>query len=244
MNKKNTNKTINKIKYPIYMTADTHVHIADGNKKVGKGIYCINLLAGDQPLILNNGQQLTNIIGTCGGCCEHCKEKCYAIKNQKFRNSNIPQWAENTILAREDVNLFFDEIQNFLNKSFISAIRFHAFGEIPSKTYLNKMIELAKNNPYVQFYTYTKRYSWVEDTLKEKELPTNLSILISIWHKNYDNPYNLPEFIFDDHSDPELQKIPHCPAVDEHGHETGITCASCKKCVYAKKGDKIAVYEH
>ena len=106
------------------------------------------------------------------------------------------------------------------------------------------MIELAKNNPYVQFYTYTKRYSWIEDTLKEKELPTNLSILISIWHKNYDNPYNLPEFIFDDHSDPELQKIPHCPAVDEHGHETGITCASCKKCVYAKKGDKITVYEH
>ena len=91
---------------------------------------------------------------------------------------------------------------------------------------------------------HEKKKEQVEDTLKEKELPTNLSILISIWHKNYDNPYNLPEFIFDDHSDPELQKIPHCPAVDEHGHETGITCASCKKCVYAKKGDKIAVYEH
>ena len=126
----------------------------------------------------------------------------------------------------------------------VSAIRFHSFGEIPSFKYLLKMIELANNNPFVRFYTYTKRYEWIEQVLKEQDLPQNLVINISIWHKNYNNPYGLPEFIYDDHTDPSLANIPHCPAVDKNGNETGVTCATCKRCIFATKGQKTAVYEH
>lgn len=237
---------IKNTKVSVFMNENVHAHIVDGNQKVGKGIYCINLLSGDEPLTLSNGMQLTNISGTCEGCCEHCKNNCYAIRNQKFRSGkkNLISWSENTILAKQYPDHFFNDIQSFLNRNMISAIRFHSFGEIPSFEYLLKMIELANNNPFVRFYTYTKRYEWLEQVLKEQDLPQNLVINVSIWHNNYNNPYNLPEFIYDDHTDPSLENIPHCPAVDKNGHETGVTCSSCKRCLFATKGQKTAVYEH
>ena len=234
------------IKFESYLSGDTHVHIADGNKKVGNGIYCINLLAGDEPLTLNDGTQLTNIPGTCKGCCEHCKGNCYAIKNQKMYNTNMPSWNDNTILATQEVDIFFKEIQQFIDRSIIAAMRFHAFGEIPSYKYLLKMVELAENNPMIRFYTYTKRFNWVEKYIKDtgNMFPDNLIINVSIWNHNYDNTYNLPEFIYDDGTDEEISKLPHCPATDKNGHETGMTCAKCKRCLLAKNGSKIAVYAH
>ena len=148
-------KKIKNTKVSVFMNENVHAHIVDGNQKVGKGIYCINLLSGDEPLTLSNGLQLTHISGTCDGCCEHCKKSCYAIKNQKFRSTknNLISWSENTLLAKQYTNQFFDDIQSFLNRSMVSAIRFHSFGEIPSFKYLLKMIELANNNPFVRFYT-------------------------------------------------------------------------------------------
>ena len=238
-------KEMKKIKYEVYLTGDTHVHIQDGNRKLGKGIYTINLLAGDEPLTKKDGTQLVNIPGTCGGCCKDCKHDCYAIKTQIFRNNGIVSWAENTLLAVHEPETFFKEIQQFLDRSMVAAVRFHSFGEIPSYKYLLYMIKLAEDNPTVAFYTYTKRFSWVEKYLEvNKALPDNLVINMSIWHKNYDNPYSLPEFIYDDGTEEDVAKLPHCPAVDKNGHETGITCSNCKRCLKAKKGSKIAVYAH
>ena len=233
------------IKYMTYLTPNSHVSIQDGNLKLGKGIYNINLLAGDEPLTKKDGTQLTNIPGTCKGCCNNCKGDCYAIRTQVFRNNNIPSWATNTILATQDIDTYFNEIQQFLDRSMVAGFRFHSMGEIPSYEYLLKMVELAQNNPMVRFYTYTKRFNWVEEYLSEaKELPNNLVINISIWHKNYNNPYNLPEFIYDDGIEEDVAELPHCPAVDKEGHETGITCSQCKRCLTAKNGTKTAVYAH
>ena len=233
------------IKYESFLTNETHVNIQNGNLKLGRGIYSINLLAGDMPLTKKDGTQLTNVHGTCGGCCTECKSNCYAIKTQVYRNKNIPRWADNTLLARHDVNRFFDEIQSFIDNNIVSAIRYHSFGEIPSYEYLLHMVEIAKRNEDVRFYTYTKRFEWLEKCIETYgDLPSNLVINVSIWHNNYNNPYNLPEFIYDDGTDAEVAKLPHCPAVDSNGKETGFTCAQCKRCLKAKKGNRIAVYSH
>ena len=111
-------KEIKKVKYESYLTGNTHVHVQDGNRKVGKGIYTINLLAGDTPLTKLDGTQLTNIPGTCGGCCDKCKGDCYAIRTQIFRNNNIPSWADNTILATQETETFFKEIQQFIDRKY------------------------------------------------------------------------------------------------------------------------------
>lgn len=239
------NKEIKNVKYERYLTSDTHLHVQDGNRKVGKGIYTINLLAGDEPLTKLDGTQLTNISGTCSGCCSNCKGDCYAIRTQVFRNNNIPSWADNTILATQEIETFFKEIQQFIDRSMVAAIRYHAFGEIPSYDYLLHMVDIAKENPTIIFYTYTKRYAWLEKYLEDNGcFPSNLVISVSIWNNNYDNPYNLPEFIYDDGTDETLKTIKHCPAVNKKGHETGVTCAKCKMCLRATKGNKIAVYAH
>jgi len=234
-----------KIKFESYLSENTHVHIQDGNRKLGKGIYTVNLLAGDEPLTLKNGQQLTNIAGTCKGCCDGCKHDCYAIRAQLFRNSNMKSWNDNTILATQEIDVFFDEIQKFIDRNIVGAMRFHSMGELPSYNYLLHMVRLAKNNPDVKFYTYTKRFTWVEKYLMDNhEFPSNLVVNMSIWHKNYDNPYHLPEFIYDDGTEEDVAKLPHCPAVDTKGHETGMVCSRCKRCLKAKNGDRIAVYAH
>lgn len=238
-------KEIKKPKFEVYLTGDTHVHIQDGNRKLGKGIYTINLLAGDEPLTLKDGTPLINIGGTCGGCCDGCKNDCYAIKTQVFRNNNMMTWADNTLLAIHETDTFFKEIQQFIDRSMVAAIRFHSFGEIPSYKYLLGMVKLAEDNPTISFYTYTKRFNWVEQYIREHgDFPNNLVVNMSIWHNNYDNPYGLPEFIYDDGTEEDVAKLPHCPAVNEKGRETGITCAKCKRCLKAKKGSMIAVYAH
>lgn len=236
---------IKKVKYETYLTDKTHLHIQNGNRKTGKGIYLVNLLPGDQPLTKKDGTQLTNIPGTCGGCCDCCKSDCYAIRYTMFHNYTvIRSYADNTVLAREDIDTFFKELQLFIDRSMISCIRFHAAGEIPSFEYLCRMADIAKANPRIIFYTYTKRYSWLEEYLEKSLFPQNLVINVSIWHNNYDNPAGFPEFIYDDGTDDSLKDIKHCPAVNKDGHETGETCAHCKMCMYAKKGSKIAVYAH
>ena len=234
------------IKVESYMNGDTHLHISNGNTKVGRGIYCVNTLAGDEPLTKKDGTQLTNIAGTCGGCCSVCILNCYARKAQIRYSSieNLKTWNDNTILAKEDPKKMFEELADFLDREMVSAVRYHAMGEIPSVEYLNYMFDIAEKYPNVQFYTYTKRFKWLEEVTSKRKQPDNLSINVSIWHKNYSNPFNFPEFIYDDGTDEEVAKLPHCPAVNKDGHETGITCAKCRRCVYAKHGQKTAVYAH
>ena len=170
-------KEMKKVKYESYLNENTHLHVQDGNRKLGKGIYTINLLAGDKPLTKLDGTQLTNIPGTCAGCCTECKKDCYAIRTQIFRNNKIPSWADNTILATQETEIFFNEIQQFLDRSMVAAVRFHSFGEIPKYEYLLYMVELAKNNPTVIFYRYTKRFKWIEQYLETNyDFPNNLIV--------------------------------------------------------------------
>lgn len=90
------------------------------------------------------------------------------------------------------------------------------------------------------------------------EVPENLVINLSEWHGNI-NDYirntensekigalfdSLNIFAYDDNtSQSEFAKtLIHCPAIDKTGHETGITCAQCRRCM--RKGNKTAVYQH
>ena len=229
------------VKYEAYLTEDTHVHINTvGNNKLGKGIWNISLLPGDKPLKGKNGNPLTNIPGTCHGVCKDCEKDCYAIKFARYHhNSCIPAYNDNTILATHDVKTFFDEIDMAIKRNIVAVIRFHVSGEIPNTKYFKEMISLAKRNEHVRFYLYTKRYNLVNKYAAE--IPNNMAILFSVWDKPIDNPYKFPTFELDRGN---LKDLFHCPATDKKGHETGITCAMCKRCIYAKNGDRIAVYLH
>lgn len=231
--------------YPIYLTGDTHLHMTNGNEKLGPGVWNYSLLPGDAPLTLKNGIQLTNIAGSCGGCCERCLKNCYAKRLGIFRHSTcIPAWGENTVLAKLDPEAFFNEMQKFINRTAVSVIRAHMAGEFFSYKYMKSLNDFAAKNSEIIFYFYTKRYEWLEKLMTEEGLAENFRPTVSIWKNNYDNPMKFHEFIYDDGTDPELEKVFHCPAVDKNGHETGMTCAACKRCQKAKRGMKTAVYAH
>ena len=234
--------------YPITYDHSMKISLAKGNHKLGKRIWNFNTLPGDEPLRNNTKGLLTNVRGTCGGCCEGCKGACYAIRDGKFHsNSCIPAWSKNTLIARHDPDKMFNQVATELNKHKAKVMRWHSSGEIINYDYLLHMVKLAVQMPMVQFYFYTKRFELIDRYLKEfKKFPKNLVANISVWHDNA-NGYNFGkcnQFIYDDGTDPEIAKMRHCPAVDKKGNSTGITCEECGWCFKGNFGRKTAVYDH
>ena len=246
-------------KYQVFYDKDCSLSIVDGNSKLGTGIGVVNTIAGDGLLTKKDGSVLCNVSGTCKGCCDSCKYDCYAIKSQLCNNTNLVHWARNTILATEHLEQFVAEFEQLIRaegnkqkkqKSF-PIYRWHALGEVPSVDYMREVFKMAEKFPEKQFYIYTKRFAWLEQVYEEYDckLPSNLSVLVSMWKDkdgrwNYDNKYSFAEFIYDDGTDEEIAKLPHCPATDKNGHKTGVKCIGCKQCVYATKGYRKAVYPH
>ena len=230
-------------KYNLYLNGNTRIHVTGGNAKIGKGVFNISLLPSDSPLTKKDGTVLTNISGTCKGCCDGCKNNCYAVKQAVYHhNSVVTAWGENTILARENMVEFFHQLDVFFSENIVSVFRWHVGGEFFSKEYMKGVYDFCKNHPDTKFYCYTKRFTWLEELHAYK--PDNLVVNVSIWHNNYSNPLNYPTFIYDDGIDENIAKMPHCPAVDKDGHETGVTCAKCRRCFTAKENNNIAVYAH
>ena len=247
-------------KYPIYDNGQLHISISQKNGKLGN-IPQFNTLPGDEPLTLATGKPLTNIKGTCGKHCEECKSECYAIRSAILHHDSvIPAWGRNTVILRNNPEKVRSEIRKFCLKNIVKYFRFHTAGELESVEQLKLYCDICEENPDVTFYIYTKRFDLVADyfVYKNNILPENFVINLSEWHGNI-NDYisntediakvgkffnSLNMFAYDDHT-PESEtasKMIHCPAIDETGHETGITCAQCRRCM--RKGNKTAVYQH
>ena len=221
---------------------ERHIHVSKGNIKVGKTLN-YSLLPGSKPLKLKNGTVLTKCHGTCAGCSKGCESSCYAIKYLiRYHNTCIPAYEDNTILARKEPDQFFGELMDVLARSTYKMVRPHVAGEFFNKDYMYRTLKMAQEMPEKEFYFYTKRFSWLEEL--RDEIPKNAHPNVSIWHKNYENPFGFAEFIYDDGTESDVAALPHCPAVDSRGKETGVTCDKCCLCIRAEKGSRVAVYAH
>ena len=234
--------------YPMEYHRGMTISLVNGNHKVGKGIWCFNTLPGDKPLCNSTKGQLTNVRGTCTGCCEGCENDCYAIRDGQYHhNSCIPAWGKNTLIARNNIDDMFVQLKDGLTKKKAKVLRYHAAGEIINYNYLLHMVKLAVQMPQTQFYCYTKRFDLVSKYLEEfKKFPKNFVVNISVWHDN-DKGYDFGKcnkFVYDDHTDPKVMKMRHCPAVDKNGKSTGITCAQCQWCFKGNYGRITAVHQH
>lgn len=234
--------------YEINYDPTMKISLVKGNSKLGKGVYAFNLLPGDEPISTKDKGQLTNVSGTCGGCCDGCKNYCYAISDaRRYHNTCIPSLAKNTLIIRHDMDKGFNQIKDEIVNKKAKVLRWHSSGEIETYDYLLHMVKLAVELSDVKFYFYTKRFEFVEKYLNEcGELPENLICNISEWKGNTKgfNLDGLNKFVYDDGTDPLLQSIPHCPAVDKNGHKTGISCDQCKRCFSRNDGHVTAVYSH
>lgn len=234
--------------YNLKYTKDLKVHITKGNQKIGKSIYSFSVLPGYEYITSKDKGQLINIHGTCKGVCKHCeKEGCYAIRDAKrFHNTALKAWAENTLLMRNDLKGTMRQITEYINKNKnMKTLRWNVAGELENYEQLIALVKLAKDNPNIQIYFYTKRFDIIQKYIDCNKFPINLVCNISKWHDNI-KEYNfdgLNIFAYDDGNDPEIKNWTHCPAVDKNGKETGITCDVCQRCT-KQKGYKTAVYAH
>lgn len=243
-------------KYVIEYQPNAKISMSKGNIKLGKNIYTFNTLPGEHPLTLKDGTILTNVLGTCQGCCEGCETGgCYAIRDAKlYSNSVIPAQGKNTVIMRNSYDDGFAQIKEHLIATKAKVMRWHSSGEIIDYNYLLRMVKLAKELPDVKFYFYTKRFNEISRYVEEYgQFPENLICNLSAWRDNlkpYTNLQHLNQFIWDDGSDPSLAGLPHCPAVSKpttpggKGRETGKTCSECGICYSKNNGHKICVYNH
>lgn len=222
------------------------VHLTDGNGKTG--IESFNLLAGDAahayggtvPAVLKDYAK--TCVGTCGAGCD-CVG-CYAKETTRYPFAFI-NYAENTFLAmanpRETVAAVEKAI--YADGKRPALFRIHDSGDFFNLDYFAAWVETIRRHPETCFGAYTKRADIV-NAYGVDNLPENLSLLCSPWAGFCDPIADLPQFIYDDGTNPELATLTHCPAVDKNGKRTGIQCKDCGYCYHAKRGTRRAVYAH
>lgn len=231
------------------------ISASERNNKVGF-IMGINTMSGESPYIKKDGTVLTTYPGTCGGCCELCEGECYARDYcMVHHNVCIPAYIKNTEIMRKYPQNYADQVVAKWEKAKQKYLRWHESGEFELFRQMVTVEDVAIRVPRKRQYFYTKKFNFIERMEESGGFSDNVSPIMSIWYKdgkrNYDNPYNYPEFIYDDGSVPELDQVWHCPSVFIDGTSNkAITCEKCGKCPNAKKrgeGEKpvqIAVYAH
>jgi len=112
-----------------------------------------------------------------------CKKYCYANKGAyKWPVvKNKLQWN----FKQTKLKSFVKKINAEIKKHNIKAIRIHSSGDFYSKDYLNKWIEIIRENPTVIFYAYTKSIPYFKSLFNIKKgfendkLPKNFKVIYS-----------------------------------------------------------------
>ena len=218
--------------------------ISKGNEKTG--IWSVNLLAGNSnhaysgSIPKNANPELKTVCGTCDCDCPGCYAKAMTRYTACFEH-----YAENTLFAINDPVGFVESIEKQLFGGMFSprVFRFHDSGDFFTLDYFSAVCDMVKRHPECQFGAYTKRADIVTAYGLEN-LPENLSLQCSPWEGFCEPIGDLPQFCYDDGSNPELSSLHHCPAVNKDGKRTGVQCKDCLHCYHARRGERWAVYAH
>ena len=202
--------------------SDLHVHISQGNAKIGK-VHNFSIM----PVI------------TCNNCA-NCAAYCYDVKACLCYGNVMRARAENTALLYRCESLMFDQIDRYISsKKTNKFFRWHVGGELPSVNYFAYIVNIAEKHPDWTFWLYTKMYSIVNLWCLyygRNTLPDNLSVMFSEWNGvSMDNRYNFPTFTCVQADMEEPKDVWKCPG----------NCDICKKahrgCI---NGESAYTYEH
>ena len=210
------------------------------------GIVSVSFLAGAGIYDGKTPECLKGVLEPINGTCNCNCDGCYAKDMTRIPEIFIKFYL-NTLEMRENPARFLALVEKELfgghPLTWPRVVRFHDSGDIDNPDYLADMLSFIERHPAVTVGTYTKRDDIVTPEIIDA-LPENLTLSCSPW-KDIAGPIgDLPQFIWDDGSDPEIAKLPHCPAVKKDGTRTGVKCCQCLHCYTAKRGDRWAVYDH
>ena len=109
-----------------------------------------------------------------------CFAKCYAVRLMKLRPNVRRTWQKNSDLYQAEPNFYFEKICQYLRLYQPRYFRWHVGGEIPSRHYLDGVINAAAENRSCRFLIYTKRYDLL---CSNAGIPSNLLIRMSVWEQ-------------------------------------------------------------
>ena len=123
------------------------------SKKNNVNIFVFDLPSGEN----KNGEII------CPGA-DTCKLICYASKGFYIMPSVKKAYETNYYYSKQDnfIELIQKEIDS--KKKKITHIRIHSSGDFYNKSYLLKWLQIAKNNPRIIFYCYTKSINLFKNT--------------------------------------------------------------------------------
>ncbi len=192
------------------------------------------------------------ILAICVGASELCRKLCYAMRGH-YNQRNV----KDALLRNYEESLHDDFVTRacgWIRQLFVRVIRIHASGEFYSATYVDKWSEIARRNPGVTFYAYTRSWRKAEilDRLVEFASLPNVALWFSCDRETGPAPEvprvrraflmtddaDLPRFpvdlVFRDKDQSVLKWVGPtlvCPA--ENGITT-TTCSQCQLCFRAK----------
>lgn len=204
------------------------ISVNNGNRKTGKGC-------------------LTLSFPTCTCLdCAPCKQsgKCYCLHFPQSSAQVQGAYYKNLRIWNEDPECFEKQLNAIITINGIGLFRYNDCGDIPSESFFEMMIRVAKAHPEVKFLSYTKKYSIVNNVLdKGCAIPENLTVRFSYWDKNWkvNNPHNLPVAYVDFKDSSMNPAIPQNAFKCKGGKET--TCSMCRVC-FNKKVQAVKFLQH
>ena len=102
-----------------------------------------------------------------------CVKFCYAKKGAYIWSNVKPAFEKRYELTKTDD--FVDKMNEEIAKKKPDYVRVHDSGDYYSRAYLDKWLDVAKQNPHVRFYSYTNSV----EMLKNAALPANYDIIFS-----------------------------------------------------------------
>lgn len=143
------------------------LHISEGNGKIGRTMNW-SLMPGR----------------TCSKeACRTClKGGCYAESICRRRPNVMKAWADNTnavfdLEKNGGYSLFIYTICDVVARKKPTYFRIHVGGDFFSRKYFLAWVVIARNNPSVKFFAFTKQW----DSIKGVALPENFRLIASHW---------------------------------------------------------------
>lgn len=198
-----------------------HIRISKGNRKTGFAVPSVSLIP----------------VADCAHC-ETCKSGCYDVRNVCYQETVQRSRAINSAILRKDPARYFDEIAKAVRG--FRFFRWHIGGDLVSRSYFLRVVEIAENTPKCDFLIFTKLYGVVNRFIDEGgNIPENLHIVFSDWRgEKMPNPHKIPVSspVWFDKEGNELErgknttaKFYWCPGLCEECAENGSGCFGLKR---------------
>ena len=199
------------------------VNLSKDNSKMGK------VMSVSLPPILSCGAGLP------------CFKGCYAAKLARLRPNVRASWENNWRMVMTDRGAYFMQIADAIEAKTPDLFRWHVAGDMPDYNYMGGMLYMAERFSDTRFLAFTKKTDLLSLFIKERrKMPTNLSVVVSMW-PGFEVPKpvlrRFPTAWMNDPKNPD-------PRIPANAVECGGNCEKCGLCWNMKAGDVVYFKKH